>query len=330
LGIDMTNAKRLVPFLDLPVLFFPFMNSSFNFHSDLVAPPEFIGDRYVFNCVAASHFFTMKSKSSGATTGIKPESPRNGSNLNQNVSFLRVGGSAHRRDAPDVWWALTQPNGSYFIRFAGWLLVKILRGTCSEVTLDCVSFTLALSKLKSIGGSPRLVLAATHRSLFDFLILSFIFFSVPELQVDIPSIAAAEEFERLPFVGWLARCMGAFFLRRGRGHADSELTTSIKSVEKQCKGTYATFEVFLEGTRSRDRRFAEPKTGFIKCLRQTAGTSVIVPITISYERIPEQEVMATEVGSGIRSSMHVQGMFSWLKVSDLRSFFLSIDCMSHS
>jgi 1-acyl-sn-glycerol-3-phosphate acyltransferase len=314
LGVNMTNAKRLIPFLDLPVLFFPFMNSSFNFSSELVAPPEFIGDRYVFNCVAASHSFTMKAKSSDATTQLKSESSGNSSDLNQNVSFLRVGGSAHRRDAPDAWWALTQPNGSYFIRFAGWLLVKILRATCSDITVDCVSFTSALSKLKSMGGSPRLVLAATHRSLLDFLVLSFIFFSVPELQVDIPSIAAAEEFERLPFIGWLARCMGAFFVRRGRGHADSELTTSIKSVEKHCEGPYATFEVFLEGTRSRDRRFAEPKTGFMKCLRQTEGTSVIVPITISYERVPEQEVMSTEIGSGIRSSMHVRGMFSWLKV----------------
>jgi 1-acyl-sn-glycerol-3-phosphate acyltransferase len=304
------------------------MNSSFNFRSELVAPPEFIGDRYVFNCVAASHFFTIKSKSSGAATDLKLESSGNGSD--RNVSFLRVGGSAHRRDTPDAWWALTQPNGSYFIRFAAWLLSKILRATCTEISVDCVSFTLALSKLKSTGGSPRLVLAATHRSLFDFLILSFIFFSVPELQVDIPSIAAAEEFERLPLVGWLARCMGAFFVRRGRGHADSELTTSIKAVEKRCKGSYAVFEVFLEGTRSRDRRFAEPKTGFMKCLRQTEGTSVLVPITISYERIPEQELMATEIGSGIRSSIHVRGMFSWLKVSYLPCFLTSIDGMSHS
>lgn len=327
LGFDTSQAKRLVPFLDLPVLFFPFMNTSFYFRSELVAPTEFSGDRYVFNSVAASHFFVTKAESSGSgtTTELKAEASVKGSNLNRDVSFLRVGGSAHRHNTPDAWWALTQPRGSYFIRFAGWLLVKILRATCSEITVDTVSFTSAMSKLKSTEGSPRLVLAPTHRSLLDFLVLSFVFFSVPELQVDIPSIAAAEEFERLPVVGWLARCMGAFFVRRGRGHSDSELASSIN-----CGGSNAVIEVFLEGTRSRDRRFAEPKTGFMKCLRQTGETYVIVPITISYERIPEQEVMATEASSGIRRSMNVPGMFSWLKVSYPPCFgILIIGGMSH-
>ena len=43
-----------------------------------------------------------------------------------------------------------------------------------------------------------------------------------------------------------------------------------------------TFEVFLEGRRSRDRRFAPAKTGFLRSLVASGGRHVIVPISLRY------------------------------------------------
>ncbi|CAN0035385.1 unnamed protein product, partial [Hapterophycus canaliculatus] len=57
-----------------------------------------------------------------------------------------------------------------------------------------------------------------------------------------------------------------------------------------------TFEVFVEGTRSRDRRFLAPKTGLIRALQgaREGATLWLVPVSISYERVPEQETLAEE------------------------------------
>lgn len=323
LGIDTTQATRLTPLIDLPVLFFPFTSTSFYFRSELTAPPEFSGDRYVFNCVITAHRFLAESSES---TTLEASSEVSSAAPNQNISMLRIGGSTHENCSHDAWWALTQPRGGSLIRFAGWVLLKILRKTCSEVTVDAASFNLALKMLQNTKGSPHFVLAPTHRSFLDFLVLSFVCFSVPELQVELPSIAAAEDFERLPLLGRLAQALGAFFVRRTRGQSDPELTVAV---EKLFKGKSAVIEVFVEGTRSRDRRFGEPKTGFLKCLHHGGRTCVIVPITISYECIPDQGVMTAEARSGIRSGMNVGGLLSWLQVRHFCCKILILHDTSH-
>jgi 1-acyl-sn-glycerol-3-phosphate acyltransferase len=93
------------------------------------------------------------------------------------------------------------------------------------------------------GRLPRLVLAATHPIAFDFLILNFIF-SGTRTAGGHSINRSREEFDGFHSLG--GPVYGCIFVRRERGHADSELTTSIKTVET-LKGTYATFEVFLEG-----------------------------------------------------------------------------------
>merc|ERR1712154_397052 len=62
----------------------------------------------------------------------------------------------------------------------------------------------------------NIILAPTHRSLLDFLVLSYMTFALPELQIDIPKIAAADDFSRLPVFGWLSYFAGAFFIVRGK------------------------------------------------------------------------------------------------------------------
>ena len=81
----------------------------------------------------------------------------------------------------------------------------------------------------------------------------------------------------------------------------------------QTKG-HGCFEVFLEGKRSRDRRFVEPKTGFLKSLKQSGGEHVLIPITINYESIPEHKELAFETTGNDSTRLSTIGFLSWLKV----------------
>jgi glycerol-3-phosphate O-acyltransferase len=76
-------------------------------------------------------------------------------------------------------------------------------------------------------------------------------------------------------------------------------------------------EVFIEGTRSRDGRFSKPKTGVLKCLHQSGIDSLIVPVAISYEAIPEQHYMEKELVTGASLKMSTSGALQWLLVSTL-------------
>ena len=251
--------SKLSAFLDLPLLFFPFMNNDFYFSSDLVAPDELNGERYLFSCAAAAERFvsTIKARHDNKTP------PRDSSSH----SIMSLGGAVHEPASTDLFWALTQPRGSSFVRLAGWMFRKILRASSVDVTIDRQSFsrTAALLQLSNMEGPrPHIVLAPNHRSFFDFFLVSYLCFALPELHIDIPFIAAADDFERLPLVGWLATKANAFFVRRGRGKADPSLRETLNELKAGRENDGIVVEVFVEGSRSRDRRYLKPKTGFLR------------------------------------------------------------------
>ena len=308
-GYAPIHLSKLIGFLNLPLLFFPFTNKSFHFRSELIAPDTVDGERYLFSCIVAAHRFVVAAQSRTRPANSAVEA-------NQDMTKLIVGGSAHDAPCSDLWWALSQPRGSYFIRLAGFFFRKILRVAAFAVTVDATSFAPAIAALCSKDNSTvYLILAPTHRSFFDFILLSYLFFDVPELCIDIPFVAAAEEFEMLPLVGWVARSLRAFYIKRGRGNADPQLTGTLEDLkQKQLSSFGSCLEVFLEGTRSRDRRFVQPRTGFLKCLKQSGGEHLVVPITICYEGIPEQNILAEEAAGTSRRRLNIGGMFQWLKV----------------
>jgi len=328
------KVEKLTLFVDLPLLFFPYMNDTFYFQSDLTAHKGMNADRYAFSCsVAAHHFVTKLTASTKNTAGKnKQASP--------SLSCFLLAGAQHS-DSSSIWLSLTQPRGSCVLRIGGWICYRILNSTCQALTVDLTSFEPIFKARMNAqtngrsrdddGNSPdcciHVVLAPTHRSFLDFIILSFLSFAIPELHVDVPSIAAADNFESLPLVGCLARLLGAFYLRRGRGIADPELASRIASIKMQGP---STFEVFLEGTRSRDRRFLTPKTGFLRSLDDSKGQNVIVPISISYEKVPEQEILALEAASTcFKNGLNLQGLFQWLKVRCcLTAFFSGLSLVS--
>jgi dTDP-4-amino-4,6-dideoxygalactose transaminase/thioester reductase-like protein/acyl-CoA-binding protein len=258
----LKDFDKLGPFLDLPLLFFPFTTSTYYFDSDLVAPTSINGERYMFSCILAAEKFVMSINEKMLKGKDRKEKLHTKSS-----SSLLIAGGKHKRLSSDIWWALTQPKGSYTIRLIGLIISKILRHTTTEVTIDMTSLAqLARAIEESTDKTkPYLILAPTHRSFFDFILLSFLSFSVPEFGISTPHIAAADDFSRIPVLGWFAQMAGAFFLTRGKGIADPGLKSKVTALKDQhSMENPSCIEVFLEGKRSRDRRFLKPKTGFLR------------------------------------------------------------------
>ena len=203
--------------VDLPLLFHPFANQSFHFDSELVAPKDFDGTRYMFSCAVAAHRFVQKieqQRSRGKHRRIT--NLREYGSDDAMASSIVVAGSNHLRPSSELWWALTQPRGNLAIRLGGYILSKVFCHTASVIELDVASAVALAKQIKSSSVSEppaHVVIAPTLRSFYDFLIVSYICFSLPELGLDVPHIAAASEFVCIPIVGWLAGKCRAFFLK---------------------------------------------------------------------------------------------------------------------
>eukprot|EP00547_Thalassionema_nitzschioides_P011168 CAMPEP_0194262984 /NCGR_PEP_ID=MMETSP0158-20130606/46816_1 /TAXON_ID=33649 /ORGANISM="Thalassionema nitzschioides, Strain L26-B" /LENGTH=2209 /DNA_ID=CAMNT_0039003149 /DNA_START=70 /DNA_END=6701 /DNA_ORIENTATION=- len=289
--------SKIETYLNLPVLFYPFINNSFHFKSDLQAPSRMEGDRYMCSCITAAHQF-LHDRSKKAL-------PK--------ASCVVVAGKNHKKLNSDLTWMLTQPRGNFLVRIIGYFFIKILRASCTSVTVDVESFSSAINRSRSSKGEvDHIILAPAHRSFYDFILLSFVAFSLPEMQVKIPHIAAADTFSRIPLIGWIIEYANVFFLRRGQGF-DPDLEKQIRKVKNNSGETGACIEVFIEGSRSRDRRFLRPKTGFLRCLAQTGGNHIIIPICINYEKIPEQDVLTREAISGPKRNISTVGLIKWIK-----------------
>ena len=311
-GRILGDLKALSPLIDLPMLFFPFANKSFYFESDFVPPSDFNGGRYMFSCAIAAHRFIEKIKEQRRRRSNR----RHDSNVrehNDSSRSILIAGANHVKPISDLWWALTQPKGSIFIRFGGWILSKIFRFTSMEIEVDIASFQILSRALSSWTESKTLhvVIAPTHRSFYDFLIVSYICFSLPELGLEMPHIAAASDFESIPLIGWLARKSQAFFLDRNGSKKEHNLDENLMNITKSKCGP-VFIEFFIEGKRSRNGTFNKPKTGFLHCLARTASDYIILPLTINYEGIPDQTSLLNEANNGHRVEMSLGKLSKWM------------------
>ncbi|MFK7898399.1 MAG: 1-acyl-sn-glycerol-3-phosphate acyltransferase [Myxococcota bacterium] len=152
-----------------------------------------------------------------------------------------------------------------------------------------------------------IVLVPSHRSYFDFLILSWLFYQnylVP------PHIAARENMAFGPF-GYLFRNMGAFFLRK----------TFDDPLYKEVFRAYVAYlvqqgftqEFFIEGGRSRTGKNLSPRLGMLSWdldafLESQRRDLFFVPIAISYERLVEESGMVEELDGGKKKEESVLGL----------------------
>ncbi len=142
-----------------------------------------------------------------------------------------------------------------------------------------------------------LVLVPNHRSYFDFLIISVLFYQnylVP------PHIAARDNMRFGPF-GLIFRMAGAYYLRRS---FDDPL---YKQVFRAYIGYLVregfTQEFFIEGGRSRTGKTLAPRLGMLTWnidafLESARRDLFFVPVAISYERLVEERGMVDELEGG--------------------------------
>ncbi|CAF1636083.1 unnamed protein product, partial [Adineta ricciae] len=146
--------------------------------------------------------------------------------------------------------------------------------------------------------SPRIIYLPTHRSYMDFIILTYICF---EYNIPMPCIAAAQDFLGLGLLANLLRNCGAFFIRRSF-RSDLLYWTIFDEYVKThiINGDYP-IEFFIEGTRSRTLKTLLPvRQGMLKsCLecyfRRQVDNLILIPITINYEKVLEDNLHANEL-----------------------------------
>ena len=139
------------------------------------------------------------------------------------------------------------------------------------------------------------VLVPCHRSHFDYLILTYIFHTN---YLSPPHIAAGINLSFWP-MGPLFRGAGAYFIRRT--FDDNELYKVVfrKYLTFLMREGY-TQEFFIEGGRARTGKMLAPKLGMLSALVSAFVQGVrqdlyLVPISIHYGRIPEEEAFGREI-----------------------------------
>ena len=180
---------------------------------------------------------------------------------------------------------------------------------------------LGIEKIAEYAKRNPLVLTPSHRSYFDFMILSTVFYGnhlVP------PHVAARDNMAFGPF-GFLFRRAGAFFLRRS--FEDPLYRIVFRTYVTHLIKQGFTQEFFIEGGRSRTGKTLAPRLGMlawnVDAFLMTARRDLFfVPIAITYEKLVEESAIVSERRGEKKEAESVLGLVRARKF--LRSRFGSV------
>lgn len=177
-----------------------------------------------------------------------------------------------------------------------------------QVTVDLVAFEQALA---DVAPDELLVLAPNHRSYLDFLLLGWLAHVRPGLGLALPRFAAAADFAEVPVIGRLFEQAGAFFVERGQCGPTARAALDRRLLE--VAGGDRPLVVFLEGGRSRDRRFRPPRRGVLRSLARTGRRCRVLPVGLSFDRVPEEADLAAELAGGPRPPLSLRRLLGWAR-----------------
>ena len=208
---------------------------------------------------------------------------------------------AARADAEKIFREIAANMNSSFLQILNFVVTGIFRRMFAGIE------TLGIEKIAEYAKRDPVVLVPSHRSYFDFLILSWLFYAnylVP------PHIAARENMAFGPF-GFIFRRAGAYFLRKS---FDDPL---YKEVFRAYVGYLVregfTQEFFIEGGRSRTGKTLSPRLGMVSWNIEAFARShrrdlYFVPVAITYERLVEESAMVEEMEGGEKKDESVLGL----------------------
>lgn len=193
------------------------------------------------------------------------------------------------------------------IRGFAFFLVKIFKQLYNHIYVN----EDGIQKVRNLLKDYPVLLMPSHRSYMDFLLISFVFF---HYDLPPPAIAAAMDFMSMNFFGWLLRNSGAFYIRRTFG--DNELYWAVftEYVQTQISNSDRPVEFFPEGTRSRTAKSYCPKFGMLSAaieayFKANVSDIKIIPISISYSRILEEQLYAYELLGVPKPKESTYGLF---------------------
>ncbi|XP_045567244.1 dihydroxyacetone phosphate acyltransferase-like, partial [Salmo salar] len=150
---------------------------------------------------------------------------------------------------------------------------------------------------QAIQESP-VILMPNHRSYVDFLVLSYILFTydlpIPVIAAGIRNSDGHEDGGRDP------ASFGAFFIRRTIGSDKLYWAVLSEYVKTIVRTGYAPIEFYVEGLRSRTLKSLTPKLGMMHMVLEPFFKGEVydirlVPISISYDRVLEESLLAHEL-----------------------------------
>jgi len=253
--------------------------------------------------------FELTSLTSGAPTGREYVATvcRGVSRhlLEQRDDEWTLAGRSHIGNGGDLRWALKHSSGNAFIRTGIWISTKVLRRITDSITVDIPSFERVRDRVPA---GAAIAFTPSHRSFLDFVLVSYLAWARPDLGIRLPYVAAATEFGRIPLLGNLLRSVHAFYVDRGASRENRDLA---KRVHKMVEAG-EIIEFFVEGARSRSREFLRPKRGLLRCLETSGRPCVLMPIALSYDRVPEEAVFARELSGAPKAGLRLGPFLGWL------------------
>ncbi|XP_030373666.1 dihydroxyacetone phosphate acyltransferase [Scaptodrosophila lebanonensis] len=204
------------------------------------------------------------------------------------------------------------------IRWCGMAITAIGKRICDGIYVNAESIA-AVKEDIGRRSCPVLYLPS-HRSYMDFVLMSYICFYY---DVEIPGIAAGMDFHSMYGMGTMLRKTGAFFMRRSFSNDELYWDIFRQYMYALVASYHIGVEFFIEGTRSRNFKALVPKVGLLSMALLPYFTGevsdvTIVPVSVSYERVLEEQLFVYELLGVPKPKESTKGFFKALKIVDER------------
>ncbi|XP_020497679.2 dihydroxyacetone phosphate acyltransferase isoform X2 [Labrus bergylta] len=198
-----------------------------------------------------------------------------------------------REEATGILEEMSQNLQLGFIRLMGYTVSKMSKRLFSSINVNMEG----LNRLQQAIQEHPVILMPNHRSYADFLVISYILFTY---DIPVPVIAAGSPLAGMKMVGEILRRSGAFFIRRAIGSDKLYWAVLSEYVKTIVRTGFAPVEFYVEGLRSRTLKSLTPKLGMMHMVLEPYFKGevfdvTLVPISISYDRVLEESLLAHEL-----------------------------------
>ncbi|XP_044024312.1 dihydroxyacetone phosphate acyltransferase isoform X1 [Siniperca chuatsi] len=198
-----------------------------------------------------------------------------------------------REEACGILEEMSQNLQLGFIRLMAYTLSKVFKRLFTSINVNVEG----LNTLQQAIQESPVILMPNHRSYVDFLVISYILFTY---DIPVPVIAAGIPLAGMKMVGEILRRSGAFFIRRAIGSDKLYWAVLSEYVKTIVKRGFAPVEFYVEGLRSRTLKSLTPKLGMMNMVLEPYFKGevydiTLVPISISYDRVLEESLLAHEL-----------------------------------